>query len=151
IYLNDDFAGGETRFIQGDSHVDVKPKRGSALLFNHDTLHEGKEVLSGTKYLLRTEVMFRRTDTSYLTNKEDYLDSPNYLKLVSVYQQSFDHSENGDVDKFVDTYLKAIEIQRSEQATINKKERQAIFEEQDLPYELYIQIFTYLEHPHEVT
>ena len=36
----------------------VAPRAGSALVFNHDTLHEGLPVApGGTKYLLRTEIM----------------------------------------------------------------------------------------------
>jgi prolyl 4-hydroxylase len=53
VYLNDDFEGGETKF---DS-LDVKPKAGMALLFDHRLLHEGAEVLAGKKYVMRTDVM----------------------------------------------------------------------------------------------
>jgi hypothetical protein len=34
----------------------VRPITGQALIFNHDTFHEGEPVISGTKYILRTEV-----------------------------------------------------------------------------------------------
>jgi hypothetical protein len=34
----------------------VTPRAGQALIFNHDTFHEGEAVLEGTKYILRTEV-----------------------------------------------------------------------------------------------
>jgi hypothetical protein len=33
-----------------------------ALVFNHDLLHEGKEVISGRKYVLRSDVMYGRVD-----------------------------------------------------------------------------------------
>ncbi len=59
VYLNDDFEGGCTSFL--DLRVDVKPKRGMALLFQHDLLHEGAEVTSGVKYVVRTDVMFHET------------------------------------------------------------------------------------------
>jgi hypothetical protein len=55
IYLNDDFKGGTTTF---DTPV-VVPKKGSALIFYHYLEHEGSEVLEGTKYVLRTDVMFK--------------------------------------------------------------------------------------------
>lgn len=54
IYLNDDFEGGSTHFRK----VDVQPKTGTALCFIHDVLHEGTTVKSGTKYVLRSDVMY---------------------------------------------------------------------------------------------
>jgi predicted 2-oxoglutarate/Fe(II)-dependent dioxygenase YbiX len=56
IYLNDDFVGGETAV---KDRV-VKPSQGMALIFRHEFLHEGRPVLDGTKYVLRTDVMFDR-------------------------------------------------------------------------------------------
>ena len=55
VYLNDDFNGGETRFREHE----IVPKRGTALFFLHSLEHEGSEVSQGTKYVLRTEVMYR--------------------------------------------------------------------------------------------
>lgn len=55
IYLNDNFEGGTTDF----DHVSVKPKKGSALVFLHPTLHSGEPVLSGTKYAIRSDVMYK--------------------------------------------------------------------------------------------
>lgn len=64
IYLNDDFEGGETRFFPFhlDEPVTVKPQAGTALLFLHRQLHEGAAVLSGRKYVLRTDVMYRHAN-----------------------------------------------------------------------------------------
>ena len=74
IYLNDashsSLRGGATAFYAGQySDADVEksqvlcfePRRGTALLHGHGErclLHEGCEVTSGTKYLLRTDVMY---------------------------------------------------------------------------------------------
>ncbi|MBC7921966.1 MAG: 2OG-Fe(II) oxygenase [Ferruginibacter sp.] len=55
VYLNDDFNGGETQFREHE----IVPKRGMALCFLHNLEHEGSEVSQGTKYVLRTEVMYR--------------------------------------------------------------------------------------------
>lgn len=57
IYLNDAAEGGATRFL--DLDLEVVPRRGTALLFQHRLLHEGAEVTSGVKYVLRTDVMYR--------------------------------------------------------------------------------------------
>ena len=54
VYLNEEFAGGETLF----EHLSVSPKTGMAILFAHGYLHEGGEVFNGTKYVLRTDVMY---------------------------------------------------------------------------------------------
>ena len=57
LYLNDDYTGGETAFVQGD--VRHRPVAGSALCFVHPLVHEGVPVRSGRKYVLRTDVMYR--------------------------------------------------------------------------------------------
>jgi len=57
IYLNDDFEGGETDFRKLFS---IKPEEGSALIFHHPYRHEGKELISGTKYVLRTDIMYKK-------------------------------------------------------------------------------------------
>lgn len=57
VYLNDNFEGGQTAFL--DVGVTAVPRAGSVLLFQHRMLHEGCQVISGTKYVLRSDVMFR--------------------------------------------------------------------------------------------
>lgn len=57
IYLNDDFGGGTTMFH--DHGVDVQPRTGMALLFQHRVLHEGSVVTRGIKYVLRSDIMYR--------------------------------------------------------------------------------------------
>lgn len=56
IYLNANFIGGQTTFRKLCS---VLPEEGKALLFYHPLKHEGKEIISGTKYVLRTDIMFK--------------------------------------------------------------------------------------------
>lgn len=56
IYLNDDYEGGNTAFRNGE---EIELKKGNALVFYHDLLHEGKAIISGTKYVLRTDVMYK--------------------------------------------------------------------------------------------
>lgn len=54
VYLNDGFVGGDTDFRQ----FRVQPRCGSALLFVHDTWHEGAAVVEGQKYVLRSDVLY---------------------------------------------------------------------------------------------
>lgn len=55
IYLNNDFEGGETTF---DNKV-IRPVTGMALIFLHSLEHAGSPVKRGTKYVLRTDIMYR--------------------------------------------------------------------------------------------
>jgi predicted 2-oxoglutarate/Fe(II)-dependent dioxygenase YbiX len=57
VYLSDDFEGGSTEF---SDHGPVIPRRGTALFFEHRLIHQGAPVISGRKYVLRTDVMYRR-------------------------------------------------------------------------------------------
>ncbi|KAL3941905.1 MAG: hypothetical protein SGARI_000440 [Bacillariaceae sp.] len=69
IYLNDDFEGGETRFYLASSSGDsggvvrgIVPRTGSILLFPQGNtaslIHEGSLVSKGTKYVVRTDVLY---------------------------------------------------------------------------------------------
>lgn len=57
VYLNDDFEGGTTDFDGGPS---VVPVAGAALVFAHGQRHQGAPPTRGRKYVLRTDVMYRR-------------------------------------------------------------------------------------------
>ncbi|KAI5462078.1 hypothetical protein BGZ63DRAFT_403344 [Mariannaea sp. PMI_226] len=69
LYLNDsathnaesDLEGGATAFLDRSrkNRVDVNPKVGSVLIFQHQGLfHEGSKVIKGTKYTMRTDILF---------------------------------------------------------------------------------------------
>ena len=64
VYLNEGFQGGETAFHLYGEKVNVVPKTGMALVFYHRRLHEGAAVRSGRKYVLRSDVMYRRLPPS---------------------------------------------------------------------------------------
>ena len=59
IYLNEKFKGGTTRFVCGSRYYDVKPRKGSALVFDHNLLHAASLVTKGFKYSLRTDIMYK--------------------------------------------------------------------------------------------
>lgn len=59
VYLNDDFEGGETTFPPLDQVVE--PRTGRMVLFQHAVEHAGEVVTRGTKYVLRSDVLYRRT------------------------------------------------------------------------------------------
>ena len=62
VYLNQEFTGGETKFDLRYPNADlaVKPETGMALCFLHHLRHQGAPVIEGRKYVLRTDVMYRR-------------------------------------------------------------------------------------------
>lgn len=57
-YFNDDFVGGETRFMEQIEQT-VEPRRGLVALFQHKIRHEGCPVVTGTKYAMRSDVIYR--------------------------------------------------------------------------------------------
>ncbi|KAI1778615.1 hypothetical protein F4818DRAFT_438772 [Hypoxylon cercidicola] len=71
LYLNDskqevgdkaDLVGGATSFLSSNKQrkLDVDPKAGRVLIFQHRRLyHSGDEVVEGTKYTVRTDIMYR--------------------------------------------------------------------------------------------
>lgn len=71
LYLNDsqqvvgpgvDLVGGATSFLSRDNSrkLDVDPKAGRVLIFQHAGLrHCGDDVKAGTKYTVRTDIMYR--------------------------------------------------------------------------------------------
>lgn len=62
VYLNAGYTGGETRFKPHrkdapQPEVTITPRVGQALLFEHHHWHEGARVLSGVKYVLRSDIL----------------------------------------------------------------------------------------------
>lgn len=73
VYLNDSragdpdgFEGGETRFSEQLSETLV-PRAGLVALFQHKLRHEGCPVTRGTKYLIRTDVLYEAPSPIRLT------------------------------------------------------------------------------------
>ena len=68
LYLNDhsEFQGGHTRFYNDrwDDQVvrSVPPETGTGIVFDHALWHDGQPVTNGVKYVLRTDVMYRRSE-----------------------------------------------------------------------------------------
>mgnify|MGYP000942810800 CR=1 FL=1 len=54
VYLNGQYAGGETLFRGINPKADLAP--GDAYLFRHDIPHEGMPVRLGTKFVLKTDL-----------------------------------------------------------------------------------------------
>ena len=76
VYLNngdgDEFEGGETFYFQHstpgesinhDSAAKVVPKTGRVVAFEHDLFHSGAPLDRGTKYIMRTDILFDEHET----------------------------------------------------------------------------------------
>ena len=111
VYLCDCDVGGETFFMTGDQRevltkdessgkmvgngknivASVKPKKGSAVVFFHDVLHEGSPVGSGgqhKKVIIRGDVMYRRMPPQY--------DEPKDREAFERYQKARVMEADGD-------------------------------------------------------
>jgi prolyl 4-hydroxylase len=64
IYLNDGYEGGYTTYYNSATEpgVPVIPKKGSVVIQHQSCLHSVPPLISGTKYALRTEVMYGGND-----------------------------------------------------------------------------------------
>lgn len=67
LYLNDagEFSGGATRYYAERSEEAgllgvVRPEAGTLIVFDHALWHDGEAVFSGTKYVMRTDVLYTR-------------------------------------------------------------------------------------------
>lgn len=129
IYLNDNFKSGTTNFLKSKTgpridetikeelkrgyslEYSFKPKTGTALLFDHTLLHEGGPVLEGKKYLLRTDVVFKRKE-SFAKNERPWLKDPYYKKMIQYYQDAAERETEGDVLKSSELYERALSIRQ---------------------------------------
>ncbi|KAJ1562131.1 hypothetical protein HK096_001719 [Nowakowskiella sp. JEL0078] len=104
IFLNEGFEGGETIFYSDEvndqnSPLTFVPTKGTALVFNHDCRHEGKTLISGSKFILRTDIMFERIDTPFAKGSildQQYANIPEYQEAERLYQHSIELQKSGD-------------------------------------------------------
>jgi len=74
IYLNSgngiDFMGGETSFwdasnLSKQTFTDIIPQVGTVVIFEHDLYHSGQKLHWGTKYVLRTDLLFEMSQEKW--------------------------------------------------------------------------------------
>ena len=82
LYLNEggvDFEGGETLYLEQhnstsaciDSAAKITPKTGQVVIFEHDLFHSSSPLLWGTKYVMRTDILFADTKDQREKNVDD--------------------------------------------------------------------------------
>eukprot|EP01084_Bolivina_argentea_P159147 277208_1 len=177
IYLNDnnDFDGGKTIFYspkyscntpeiddkkenyklflsendQNDSiKVEITPKTGMAVIFNHDVWHEGCTVNAEHnkyKYILRTDIMFQRYFPETF-NVDNLLNDPLFLKSQYLYKMTVELQDEGKTLESTISYLKALSIQTALPSIINDKNNQYFGAEYEwFPNSIFEHIFGFLD------
>jgi len=123
FYLNGDFEGGATRFLRidgerdrsiesqfkvADDHevlVSVQPEAGHCMLFfQPGLLHEGEELQTGMKYILRTDMMCRRDAATKKCRTQAQVDALNCL------QQAQAAEERKECDLACSLYRRAFKL-----------------------------------------
>ena len=132
IYLNEDFEGGGTKFYipkqrkypeeinlcdTSDQEqydvISVKPRAGSAVLSSQNILHESAVVTSSGKWILKTDIMLKRTQAVGFqvseAEREDYF---SYLNLFRQAQQ-LESSKETDCSEAYNLYDKCLSLRYS--------------------------------------
>eukprot|EP01088_Endostelium_zonatum_P004867 TRINITY_DN16230_c0_g1_i1.p1 TRINITY_DN16230_c0_g1~~TRINITY_DN16230_c0_g1_i1.p1 ORF type:complete len:297 (+),score=67.66 TRINITY_DN16230_c0_g1_i1:72-962(+) len=120
LYLNDGYEGGTTNFINEEQMLfrdpetnkfraeeknitnKLQPKAGMCLIFNHSLLHEGARLVSGVKYILRSDVMYQREGELKIDPKEE--------RALKLYEEARDLEAEKMYVKAAETYQRAFRM-----------------------------------------
>jgi len=119
LYLNDDYEGGELEF--SNSSVCFKPSVGTAVLFPHDMPHSALAVRQGSKYIARSELMFRCVDRERPPKEARFSKDPLFQRMAALYEHVGDLVKLGDVDATTQAYQEALGIQIAHHGTEAKE------------------------------
>lgn len=131
IYLNGNFEGGKTTFYKPlnkrnrcdtvDDEVakgttkkfEYVPKTGSCVIFNHNMIHSGDPVFKGSKYIIRTDIIYKRVerpaDYSYGWMKDEY-----YHKAIFLYREAINQELDGNLQKASILYQQQLAIRQTQ-------------------------------------
>lgn len=130
LYLNDDFEGGTTDFIDDKQEFyknedgmivaqeenilkKIKPVTGMAIVFNHALLHQGSPLTAGEKYIFRSDIMYRRDpDSQQLTTNE--------ADAIMLYEQALSKEIEGKINEAISLYSRAYKLDPSLETKIFK-------------------------------
>eukprot|EP01084_Bolivina_argentea_P103680 185672_1 len=95
LYLNNNFKGAKTNFLDPmdhDSKHAAKITSGMVVMFQHNIFHEGAILEEGTKYIIRTDVMYTK---EYYMDIEMEKDKEN-IDIKYVKYNGFDNNESNE-------------------------------------------------------
>jgi hypothetical protein len=137
IYLNHSsaceeeggFVGGETNFSSShDMYFDserqiycsppesifasLAAERGDCLVFDHHILHEGAQVKSGKKYIMRSDVMYLKSphEVSEEMTEEMIQKERRKEEAIRIFYEGMELEESGDVDGGIAKYRRAYKM-----------------------------------------
>jgi hypothetical protein len=130
IYLNDDFLGGDTVFYdtlntrnKNDIVIDemksgyierfrYKPKKGSVLIFNHNMIHEGTHLLTGSKCVIRSDIIFKRVSRP-ITYNCNWKKHPDFLQAINYFRKAINCELDGDLENASIYYQKELALRQT--------------------------------------
>ena len=59
-YLTEDFLGGETQYYIDEEIIKIKPEKNKTIVFDIDLFHEGKKIVSGNKFWIKTDIIYTK-------------------------------------------------------------------------------------------
>jgi len=91
-------------FCAEEQHIlhRVVPVSGMALVFNHNILHEGEALKSGVKYLMRSDIMFRRQNSLEIDPKE--------RRAIEIMAQAQQSEVDGKYNEATELYKRAFKL-----------------------------------------
>ena len=169
IYLNEDFKGGQTCFYfpkdpllsskgltikeeiklhggltKGFECVKIVPKVGHAVLSSQSILHEALPVKDGTKYILKTDVVVKRSlkEFGFAVEKQEKKD---YLICLDYFRSAQQEELEQNFDVASDLFEKAVSIRYSyPRCTDQKPEKVNTSGYKRLPLEVWFHVFRFL-------
>lgn len=128
IYLNDDYQGGSTIFYKThnkrtmdqivedemsfgyDERFQYKGKKGSVLIFNHNMIHKGDQIHRGTKYLIRSDIIYKCIRDKDYTR--EWLYNHDFLQCIELYREAINQELDGNIEKSSYLFQKALAIRQ---------------------------------------
>lgn len=126
VYLNDDYEGGETNFVENHElnfdkerqiycappetvFASLKARRGDCLVFDHLLLHEGQQVTAGQKYIIRSDLMYEKEEEEEVDG-EEAAKRRRQREALELFQAGAKLEEGGDVTAAIQHYSRAFKI-----------------------------------------
>lgn len=121
LYLNEGFEGGSTNFVdekqelwkdpitqiycaeESNILMRIVPKTGMAIVFRHHLLHEGQQLKSGVKYIMRSEVMHKKVSGSVIKDERE-------RRAILMIQEAERLETDGQAKKSAELYQKAFRL-----------------------------------------
>lgn len=112
LYVNDGYEGGHTEFYKSDqktlAHTYV-PVTGSVLVFNQHWPHAGMPVSRGSKYVLRTDIMFQRTAIP-IGFTHDWMRHPQFRRSIWLFREAQNQELDGNMEEASKYYKQSFEL-----------------------------------------